>query len=264
LTLGQTTPDKRLKLLGEIMQTDAFRVEEDAARHVAILSLSRGERGNRLRASELPLLAGTIARLAENKAFKAILVRSDGENFCLGRQPDPPGTAPTTAAGIRAGVTEPILDVYAEIRAAELPVIAVVQGQAKGFGCALVSQCDLAIAADDATFSLPELDHDLPPTLAISAMLHKVPPKRILHMVYTRRTISAQEALSLGLVSEIVPKSALEQGVASLLAHLTDRNRASLAGIKEYMGAALYSDPHGAARLASNLLACVLSSPKEN
>jgi enoyl-CoA hydratase/carnithine racemase len=193
-----------------------------------------------------------------------VLVRADGENFCLGRQPDPPGTTPTTATGIRAAITEPILDVYADIRAAEVPVIAIVQGQAKGFGCALVSQCDLAIAADDATFALPELDHDLPPTLAISAMLHKIPPKRILHMVYTRRTIGAAEALSLGLLSEVVPKGSLNDAVEKMLAHLLDRNRAALSGVKEYMGAALYTDPHGAARLASNLLACVLSSPKEN
>ena len=245
------------------MESDAFRIEEDTARHVATLRLSRGEKGNRLLAAELPLVGKAIGVLAAKKAFKVVLVRADGENFCLGRQPDPPGTTPTTATAIRAAITEPILDVYAEIRAAEIPVIAVVQGQAKGFGCALVSQCDLAIAADDATFSLPELDHDLPPTLAISAMLHKIPPKRILHMVYTRRVIGAAEALAIGLVSEVVPKATLNDAVEKLLAHLLDRNRAALSGVKEYMGAALYTDPHGAARLASNLLACVLSSPKE-
>ena len=246
------------------MDTDAFRIEDDTARHVGTLRLSRGDKGNRLLASELPLVGKAIRQLAARKTTKVVLIRADGENFCLGRQPDPPGMAPTTATGIRAAITEPILDVYADIRAAEVPVIVVVQGQAKGFGCALVSQCDLAIAADDATFALPELDHDLPPTLAISAMLHKIPPKRILHMVYTRRTIGAAEALSLGLVSEVVPKASLNDAVEKMLAHLLDRNRAALCGVKEYMGAALYTDPHGAARLASSLLATVLSSPKES
>jgi enoyl-CoA hydratase/carnithine racemase len=246
------------------MDTDAFRIEEDAARHVATFRLSRGDKGNQLLASELPLVGKAIRQLAARKPNKVILIRADGENFCLGRQPDPAGTAPTTATAIRAAITEPILDVYADIRAAEVPVIAVVQGQVKGFGCALVSQCDLAIAADNATFALPELDHDLPPTLAISAMLHKIPPKRILQLVYTRRTIGAAEALSIGLVSEVVPKASLNDAVEMMLAHLTDRNRAALCGVKEYMGAALYTDASGAARLASNLLACVLSSPKEN
>src|SRR5262245_37698609 len=246
------------------MDTDAFRIEEDSTRHVAILRLSRGDKGNRLLASELPLVGKAIRQLAGDKSFKVIVIRAEGENFCLGRQPDPPGSTPTTATAIRSAVTEPILDVYADIRAAELPVIAVVQGQAKGFGCALIAQCDLAIASDNATFSLPELDHDLPPTLAMSAMLHKLPPKRILHLVYTRRTIGAAEALSMGLVSEVVPKASLSEAAEKTLAQLIDRNRAALCGVKEYMGAALYTDPHGAARLASNLLACVLSSPKEN
>ena len=144
-----------------------------------------------------------------------------------------------------------------------VPVIAVVQGEAKGFGCAFVAQCDLAIASDDATFSLPELDHHLPPTLAMSAMLHKVPVKRMLHLVYTRRAIGAAEALALGIVSEVVPRGQLDAAVEKTLACLIDRNRAALCGVKEYIGAALYTDPHGAARLASNLLATVLSSPRE-
>src|SRR5262249_54821364 len=159
--------------------------------------------------------------------------------------------------------TEAILGVYEEVRLTPVPVIAVVQGEAKGFGCALVSACDLAIAAEDATFSYPELDHHLPPTLAMSAMLHKVTPKRLLHLIYTRRTIGAAEALSLGLVSEVAKTGGLDAAVEAALSLLLDRNRAALTGIKEYMNAALTMDPHGASRLAANLLSCVLSSPKE-
>ncbi len=246
------------------MQTDAFRIEENTGRHFATLRLARSTSGNRLLAQEIPLVGKAIRALGSRREFKLVLVRGDGENFCLGRQPDPPGKAPTTALGIRAGVTEPILDVYADIRACEIPVIAVVQGKALGFGCAFVAQCDLAIAAEDASFSLPELDHHLPPTLAISVMLHKIPPKRILQMVYTRRPIGAMEALAIGLLSEVAPRNALDDSVERLLVQLLDRNRAALAGIKEYIGAALYADPNGASRLAANLLSCVLSSPKED
>ncbi len=246
------------------MQTDAFRIEENTGRHFATLRLARSTSGNRLLAQEIPLVGKAIRALGSRREFKLVLVRGEGENFCLGRQPDPPGKAPTTALGIRAGVTEPILDVYADIRACEIPVIAVVQGKALGFGCAFVAQCDLAIAAEDASFSLPELDHHLPPTLAISAMLHKIPPKRILQMVYTRRPIGAMEALAIGLLSEVAPRNALDDSVERLLVQLLDRNRAALAGIKEYIGAALYADPNGASRLAANLLSCVLSSPKED
>ncbi len=246
------------------MQTDAFRIEEDKERRIATVRLTRGASGNKLSAAEIPLLGQAIRAAGSDKAFKLVIVRGDGAHFCQGRSPDAPGTAPTTALAIRERITQPILDVYADIRATPVPVIALVQGEAKGFGCAFVAQCDLAIATDDAQFSLPEMDHHLPPTLAMSAMLHKVPPKRMLHLVYTRRPIGAAEALSLGIVSEVVPPSQLDAALESTLAHLLDRNRAALCGVKEYIGAALYTDPHGAARLASNLLASVLSSPRED
>jgi enoyl-CoA hydratase/carnithine racemase len=245
------------------VNTDAFKTELNEARRIGTLTFTRPKGGNRLSAQEIPLVGQAIRSLGALKEVKVVVVRGEGDHFCLGRSPDPPGTAPTTALAIRAGITQPILDVYADVRATPVPVIALVQGEAKGFGCALVAQCDLAIAGDDARFSLPEMDHHLPPTLAISAMLHKVPLKRLLHMVYTRKPIGAAEALSLGLLSEVAKTAQLGQALEETLASLLDRNRAALCAVKEYVGVALYTDPHGAARLAANLLSCVLASPKE-
>ena len=87
------------------MQTDAFVIEEDKARRYATLRLSRGADGNRLLAQEIPLVGKAIRSLAARKDVKLVLVRGDGENFCLGRKPDAPGSAPTTALGIRSGIT---------------------------------------------------------------------------------------------------------------------------------------------------------------
>lgn len=246
------------------MDTDAYRIEEDTARRVATVRLTRGATGNKLSAAEMPLLGRAIREVGSREEFKLVLVRGDGANFCQGRLPDAPGMAPKTALEIRKRVTEVILSVYDDIRLTPVPVIAVVQGEAKGFGCAFVSQCDLAIASDDATFALPEMDHHLPPTLAISAMLHKVPPKRILQMVYTRQSICADEALTFGIVSQLAPRAELNAAVDKTLALMLDRNRAALVGVKEYMNGTLHADAHAAARLASNLLAAVLSSPRED
>lgn len=242
------------------MDTEPFRIEQDTGRFAVMIKLSRGETGNKVTAAEIPAIGRAVRAAGSRKDVKVVLIRGEGPHFCQGRAPDPAGRAPTTALGIREGITEPILGVYEDVRMTPVPVIAVVQGEAKGFGCALVSACDLAIAADDATFSFPELDHDLPPTLAMSALLHKVTPKRLLHLIYTRRTLGAGEALALGLVSETAGAGGLEASVDAMLAALCDRNRSALAGVKEYMNAALYMDPNGASRLASSLLASVLSS----
>ncbi len=245
------------------MDTEPFKIENDTARFTVTIRLSRGGTGNKVTAGEIPAIGRAIRAAGSRKDVKAVLIRGDGPHFCQGRAPDPAGKAPTTALGIREGITEPILGVYEDVRATPVPVIAVVQGEVKGFGCALVSGCDLAIADAGASFSFPELDHNLPPTLAMSALLHKVTPKRLLHLIYTRRTIGADEALAVGLVSETAKAGELDKAADALIASLSDRNRAALVGVKEYMNAALYMDPSGASRLASSLLASVLSSPKE-
>ena len=125
------------------MDSAPFHVAEDTAKHLATIRLTRGDIGNKLLTHEIRTLGQTIRALGSRPEFKAVIVAADGEQFCLGRQPDAGGKAPTTALGVRAGVAEPILDLYADVRATPVPVIAVVQGEAKGFGCALVGQCDL-------------------------------------------------------------------------------------------------------------------------
>ena len=246
------------------MQQEPFRIAQDETRAIATITLGRPEDGNKLMTHEVRGLGRAIREQGSRTDIKVVVIRAGGEHFCLGRQPDPPGQAPTTALGIRSGVTEPILDLYADVRATPVPVLAVVQGEAKGFGCAFVGQCDLAIASENAVFSMPEMDGNLPPTLAISAVLGKVPPKRLLHMVSPRDKIDAAEALKLGIVGEVVSRAALDAGVERLLSRLVDRKRSALCAVKEYMLNAAHLDAGSAARMAANILSVVLSSTEES
>ena len=241
------------------MEISSFTVTFDDP-HVATVTLTRPESGNRLTAEDLPALGQAILNAGSQRDVKVVLIKAQGEQFCMGRDPGPAAASPKSALQIRNGVTEPILGIYEAIRGTPVPVIAVVQGEARGFGCAFVGQCDLAIASDMATFSLPEMDTDLPPTLAISAVLGKIPPKRLTHLIYTREKIGAKEALELGLLSEVVPASELERATRKTVARMTDRRRPALEAVKEYMAIAPHLDAHAASRYASALLSVVLSS----
>ena len=243
------------------MENEAFVEDVDPSGHTATVTFNRPDAGNRLLAHEVRELGRTIRALGSRDDVKVVVVRARGDDFCLGRQPAPPGAEPKSALEVRTGVTEPILDLYADVRATPVPVLAAVQGGAHGFGCAFVGQCDLAVASDGARFSLPEMEKNLPPTLAISALLGKIPPKRLLHLVYMRAEIDAAEALASGLVSEVVPHAKLEAAVTNMVSRLTDRSRSAVCAVKEYMNIAPYVDPAAAARLGANLLSVVLSSP---
>jgi enoyl-CoA hydratase/carnithine racemase len=245
------------------MEDAPFFVKHDAASFTATITLSRPERGNRFMTEDVSALGRAIRESGADSSVKAVIIRAQGEHFCLGRDPGPASPKTKSALAIRTSVTEPILELYADIRATPVPVVAVVQGEARGLGCALVGQCDLSIAAEGAMFSLPEMDTNLPPTLAISAVLGKMPPKRLMHLIYTRAKIGAAEALALGLLSEVVPAAEIDSAVAATLARLTDRSRPALAAVKEYLAVAPHMDPHAASRYASTLLSVVLSSKDE-
>ena len=244
--------------------TDAFVVEHDRSQSTATVRLTRPDKGNRLTLPNMIALGIAIREAGEDPNVKLVLLRSDGPDFCLGRMPPatPPPTPPS-ALEVRERVTKPILSVYEAIRMTPVPVMALVHGDAQGFGCAMTGGCDLAIAADTAKFSLPEMESNLPPTLAMSALLHKVPHKQLTHLVYTRNTFTAEQALAWDVVTQIAPASDFEDAVQETVSKLVDRNRRALCVIKEYMLCAPFVDTQTAARLAANSLATVYASPSE-
>lgn len=236
-----------------------FTVTVDAAKGVATIEFARPDNGNRLTAPEVAELGRTIRATGGRRDVKVAVLRAQGDAFCLGRIPGD-GPQPKTALEIRTQVADPILSFYADIRATEVPVIALPQGPALGFGTAAVGVCDLAIAADTARFAFTEMAHNLPPTLAMSAVLEKIPFKTMMHMVLTREEIDGNAALRLGLVSQVAPRAGLDAALAATLAKLTDRDRSALCAVKEYQNAAWNLDATAAARLGAGIIGTVLAS----
>ena len=236
-----------------------FTTTVDAAKGVATIELARPGNGNRLTAPEVAALGQAIRAAGGRREVKVVVARAQGDDFCLGRVPGT-GPAPKTALDIRTQVADPILSLYADVRATEVPVIALPQGPALGFGTAFVGVCDLAIAAETARFAFTEMAHNLPPTLAMSAVLQKIPFKAMMHMVLTREEIDGNAALRLGLVSQVAPRASLDAALAATLAKLTDRDRSAICAVKEYQNAAWNLDAHAAARLGAGIIGTILAS----
>ena len=232
----------------------------DAAGPVARITLNRPPGGNVLTLDAVRALSKTIIELGAPADRRAILLAGAGSDFCLGRDTKGGGGEKPTALQLRAGLIAPILDLYRALRETPVPVIAIVQGRAFGLGCALVSACDVAIAAGSARFKLPEMEKDLPPTLAMSALLQRVPPKTIAYLVYSMAEIDASVARMTGIVSHVVPESELTKAGDELGTILSRRSPAAVKAVKEYLRSAIYMDASGAADLAGISLANVLAS----
>ena len=224
---------------------------------VTTIMLDRPAEGNLLPLDGVLALSAAI-RAAGASDSKVIVLRGNGADFCRGRGGGGPPSP--TAMKMRANVCEPILDAYDAMANAPQPIVGVVQGAAYGFGCAIASVCDITIAHDTARFKLPEMEKDLPPTLAMSAVGPRVPLKVIAWMVYAMEELDARTAREVGIVSKVAPSAQVESELAKLIATLTARSPEALVAVKDFLRSAPHMEPRGMADYGANLLAAVLSS----
>ena len=153
---------------------------------VTTLILNRPEVGNRQTDATWAQLSTMIDTAA--KESRLILFKGTGDDFCLGReamgQP-----APVPEAYAMRERSETIFNLYDAFRNAKIPIVGVVQGRAVGLGCALAALCDITFASDRARFQFPEMAHNIMPTIAMSALVDRVPRKAATYMIYSTEEI---------------------------------------------------------------------------
>lgn len=179
------------------------KVERDG--HVTTITIDRPEVMNAIHPPASRALAAAFdAFAADPDAWVAILTGAGEKAFSAGND------LKYQAAGNKIdGPASGFAGITARFDLAK-PVIAAVNGLALGGGFEIVLACDLAIASENASFGLPE------PRVGLAALaggLHRLPrqigTKAAMGMLLTGRRVDAREALSLGIVNEVVPASEL-------------------------------------------------------
>lgn len=223
------------------------------------ITLNRPEHGNAATddmARELKRLldgAGSVAEL--------VVLRGSGADFCVGRAGMVGGPPPQVPEAIeRRRAFEVVFDCYAGFRNCAVPVIGVIHGRAAGFGCAIAALCDITMASDAATFQVPEMAHNILPTMVMSALHDRVPRKAIGYLTWSTAVIPAERALMLGLASEVAPAAGLEDAVAGLTERMLKTPPIAVRGVKEYLRSGLHTDPQASIDFARNLHAVINAS----
>jgi cyclohexa-1,5-dienecarbonyl-CoA hydratase len=95
----------------------------------------------------------------------------------------------------------------------KVPSIAIINGSALGGGCELALYCDMVIATEKAKFGQPEIQVGVFPPIAALIFPRIIGRKKAMELILSGETISAQEALTLGLINKVVPEASLQEEV---------------------------------------------------
>jgi enoyl-CoA hydratase len=174
-------------------------------------------------------LADVVRGLGENPAVRVVVLRAEGRGFNAGV--DIKEMQNTEGYGALIGANRGCYAAFAAIYECAVPVIAAVNGFCLGGGIGLVGNADIIIAADDATFGLPEVDRG-----ALGAATHLsrlVPQHKMRAMVYTSATATAAELHHFGSVLEVVDQSELRATALRIAGQIAEKSPTVIRAAKE-------------------------------
>ena len=185
-------------------QTLQYRKDEA----IATIQLHRPQKKNSLNAEMRQELERLFRDVARNAAIRAVIITGNDEIFCAGADiSEMVGTASAEAAYQHARDFQILFD---QIESLPQPVVAAVSGYALGGGCELALAADFRIASESARFGLPEIKIGAFPggggTQRLARLIGVAKAKE---MILTGDPITAQEALTVGLVMKVTPKEKL-------------------------------------------------------
>jgi enoyl-CoA hydratase/carnithine racemase len=193
----------------------------ESERGIVRLTLNRPERRNALSYDLLRTLEAVIEKIAADPKARVVVLASVGPAFCSGHDlGEMVGRSETAYRMLFATCSRVMLG----LRRLPQPVIARVQGVATAAGCQLVAACDLAVAAEEATFATPGVKIGLFCTTPMVPLVRAVPGKAAMEMLLTGAPISARRAVELGLINRVVAAEELDsavQGFAETIAAMS-------------------------------------------
>ena len=195
--------------------------------HAAIITLNRPERLNALNGRLQQDLQEALAEVRGDDAIRALIITGAGRGFCSGADVMPrPGEARPAAA---SGTQNDLLDEHGwvgrqamTVYGLDKPVIAAVNGVAAGAGMSLALAADMRVGSDRTRFKTVFIERNLSPDSGMSFFLPRIVGySRATDLIYTSRTVAADEAYRMGLIDRLVPHDQLLAAALALAAQMT-------------------------------------------
>ncbi|MGH7856581.1 MAG: enoyl-CoA hydratase/isomerase family protein [Candidatus Binatia bacterium] len=243
-------------------ETIVATVEESG--RLGRLALNRPERLNAIGARMLCELAEAARWFDAHRELRVVIVSGAGRAFSAGAdlKDTPVGEGLPGSGGswlYRREVGQYGLRMADAIEQMRAITIARVHGHVVGGGVVLVAACDLRVAAEDALFTIPEVDLGVPLAWGgIPRLVREIGPAMTKELVMTCRPFTPAEAKALGFVNRVVPAAELDRAVESLAGEIMSKPSVPVTITKDHanavsraMGAGLTSFADGDVLLAA-------------
>jgi enoyl-CoA hydratase/carnithine racemase len=197
------------------------------ANGVATLTLNRPARFNPLSTPMIAAMQKELDAIAGDPSVRVVVLAAQGRGFCAGHDLKEM-RAHTDDNAWQRRLFDDCSRMMMTLTRLPRPVIARVHGIATAAGCQLVAMCDLAIAADTATFATPGVNIGLFCSTPAVGVARNIGRKRAMEMLLTGEPIDAQTACVWGLVNRVVTPDALDAEVRRWVDLMLSRSPAAI------------------------------------
>ena len=238
--------------------SDDLLVERDGP--LAFIIFNRPKVRNALTFEMWDRLPKVLDELATDGRTRVAVFRGAGEHFAAGADIKEFETRRANAEQARV-YNRTVDRAMASIEEAPFPTLAMIRGVCLGGACELTMACDLRLAGDDARLGIPVAQRGI----SIGAhemrrLVHLVGPADAKRILYTAEIFGAAEALRMGVVSEVVPATALEGRVRAVAERIATNAPLSIAAIKAGVHAAVGLGGPGAIEAAEAMAMALFDS----
>lgn len=226
---------------------------------VAWLTLNRPQAMNSINDEVRAQLPAALRAADADPAVRVIVIQGAGERaFCAGADIKGFTEAPTPAKFRQARLQGHWIDAF---EATKKPLIASIHGYCLGGGLEIALGCDIRIAADDATFALPEVSRGtLPGAGGTQRLARMIGMGRALDMLLSAERIAAAEALRIGLITRLTARAQLRAQTQALAEHIAGHAPLAVVFAKEAMRKGTAADFANGMKYEADLLSLLLDT----
>jgi enoyl-CoA hydratase/carnithine racemase len=226
-------------------------IQLERAGAVTTITMNRPAKRNALSEAHMGELIDALRAVGGEPAIRAVVLAANGPAFCAGH--DLRELIDRDLNAYRR-VFDRCVELMAAVQSIPQPVIARVHGIATAAGCQLVATCDLAIAADTATFATPGVNIGLFCTTPMVAVTRAIGRKRAMEMLLTGAAIDAGTAADWGLINRAVPAADLDAATRALAERIAAASRVTVGIGKQAFYAQIDLDQAGAYAYAKEVM----------